>query len=88
MEEERLQKIESELAEIRARNTRVTSDKAWETSWTRTFSVALVTYVCAAILLYMINTANYLLGALVPTLGYILSTQSLPVVKNWWIKNC
>lgn len=87
MPEERLQKIEEEMASLRERNRRVESDKAWETSWTRTVSVAIVTYVVASIVLYIIGTANYFLGALVPTVGYILSTQSLPVVKNWWTKN-
>lgn len=83
--EERIQKIEAELLMIRERNARVEGDKAWETSWVRMISVALVTYIVASVLLYIIGTTNYLFGALVPTIGYILSTLSLPIVRAWWL---
>ncbi len=84
--EERLSRVERELAEIRNRNRRVEVDKAWETSLIRSISIAIITYFLAAVVLWVIGAANALLGALIPTLGYVLSVQSLPVVKRWWMR--
>jgi len=85
--EDRLNKIEEELRTIRERNSRVESDKAWETSISRMFVLALITYLVATVLLYLISVENFLLGALIPTAGFILSVQSLPAIKRWWINS-
>ena len=82
--DERIQKIESELAEIHARNARVTADKAWEISWVRAFSIIVFTYIVAGIWLVLIHDTNPWLKALVPPTGFLLSTLSLPVIKSWW----
>ncbi|KKW11581.1 MAG: hypothetical protein UY50_C0010G0006 [Parcubacteria group bacterium GW2011_GWA2_49_9] len=84
--EERLEKIEQEIKTINERNKRVEADKAWETSLFRLFSVALITYLVATFLLYIVDTEQYLLGALVPAAGFILSVQTLPSLKRWWIE--
>ena len=76
--------IEKEILIIKERNKRVEADKAWERSGFRIFLVASITYIIAAIVLSFIGVANFLLSALVPTVGYFLSTQSLPIVKKWW----
>ena len=76
--------IEKELQIIKERNQRVEMDKAWETSWTRRFFIAGVTYVIAGVWLVLINDNYPWLKAFVPTGGYILSTLSLPAVKRWW----
>jgi len=65
---------------------RVEADKAWETSVFRMISLAVVIYIVAAAVMYLIAVPNYLTGAFVPTAGFILSVQSLPIVKRWWIK--
>lgn len=83
--EERIQKIEQELEEIKRRNQRVEYDKAWETSAFRVLSIAAITYVVASIVMWLIGSAKFYLNALVPVVGYLLSTQSLPAVKKWWI---
>ncbi|MES2995059.1 MAG: hypothetical protein V4681_03445 [Patescibacteria group bacterium] len=67
------------------RNARVEADKAWETSGFRIGTIAAITYICAAIVLYVIGAQDYLLSAIVPALGYVLSTQSLPFIKKWWL---
>ena len=36
--------LEERVAKIEARNAKVEADKAWETSWVRRFSIALLTY--------------------------------------------
>ena len=76
--------IEKEILIIKERNKRVEANKAWERSGFRIFLVASITYIIAAIILYFIGVANFLLSALVPTVGYFLSTQSLPIIKKWW----
>ena len=75
-----------EIAAIKERNRRVETDKAWERSWFRILSITVATYIIASAVMYAIGIANYLLSALIPTIGYFLSTQSLPVIKRWWIK--
>ncbi|OGE78164.1 MAG: hypothetical protein A2751_03320 [Candidatus Doudnabacteria bacterium RIFCSPHIGHO2_01_FULL_46_14] len=80
------QNIEKEIKEIRERNRRVEIDKAWETSWTRRLFIAVTIYVVAAIWLLMISETNPWLKALIPSLGYILSTLSLPFIKSFWEK--
>jgi len=84
--EERIQKIERELEEIKERNNRVEYDKAWETSTFRVLSIAAITYIVASIVMWLIGSSAFYLNALVPVVGYLLSTQSLPAVKRWWIE--
>ena len=78
--------ISEAIERIHERNARVEADKAWERSPVRIGFIAVITYVCAAILLRLIGASNYLLSALVPVLGFVLSTQSLPFVRAWWLK--
>lgn len=85
--EERIVQIERSLQEIKERNTRVAADKAWETSWFRVLCIVVVTYIIASIVMYAIGVTNYFTSALIPTIGYFLSTRSLPLIKQWWIKN-
>ena len=75
-----------EIELIKERNRRVEIDKAWETSKTRRTVIALMTYFVIVIFLYIIDVANPWLIALVPTIGYILSTLTLPFFKKTWIK--
>jgi len=77
----------SEIESIKERNKRVELDKAWETSIFRRTTIAIMTYLLVVLFLWNINVENYWLNAVVPTLGFVLSTLSLPFLKNWWIKN-
>ena len=81
-----IEELRNQITEIKMRNQRVESEKAWETSSVRIGSIAAITYVVAAALLYFIGVKNFLLAALVPSIGYYLSTRSLPAVRTWWIK--
>ena len=76
--EERVQKIEE-------RNIRVQAEKAWETSNFRILTIMIVTYIIASGTLLFIDNSNPFRNALIPTLGYLLSIQSLPFIKKWWI---
>lgn len=78
--------LETEIAELKARNIRVETDKAWETSWTRKFSIVALTYFVAILVMVSLGTPRPYFAALMPTLGFFLSTLSLPVLKRLWIK--
>ena len=83
--QEQLQIIEAELKLIAERNRRVEADKAWETSLFRVGSIAGITYVVASLVMYLIGTTTFYLNALIPVIGYLLSTQSLPIIKRRWL---
>ena len=83
---ERLVGIEQELQEIHARNQRVELDKRWETSRFRLLLLVSITYVMTAFVFFLISVEHFFMNACIPTIGYFLSTQSLPVVKRLWIK--
>tara|TARA_Y100000310_G_C20599440_1_gene772245 strand:- start:1137 stop:1388 length:252 start_codon:yes stop_codon:yes gene_type:complete len=71
---------------IKARNKRVEADKAWETSYTRRSIITVLTYIVIVIFLYTINAPKPWFNALVPAIGYFLSTLTMPFVKKWWIR--
>ena len=75
------------LAEIKERNLRVETDKAWEISKTRRAVIAVFTYLIIVLFLILIEAPNPWLTALVPAGAYVLSTLTLPFIKNWWVKN-
>ena len=75
----------SDLEEIQQRNKRVELDKAWELSWSRRFFIMCTTYIIACVWLLLIQENSAWLKAFVPTIGYLLSTLSLPFLKKWWI---
>jgi hypothetical protein len=83
-DESRITALESELATIKLRNQQVEIDKSWETSLLRRTLVALITYFAAGILLALIGNQHYIRNALVPVLGYLLSTWSIPSAKKIW----
>ena len=79
--------MEERLKQIEERNKRVELDKAWERSPARIATISIITYVVAVIFLYVIGVSNVFLSAVVPVLGFILSTQSLPFIKKVWVKS-
>ncbi len=70
---------------VRDRNERVELDKTWETSWIRMIVITILTYVFASTFLYLIEVPHYFLSSIVPAFGFILSVQSIPMIKKWWI---
>lgn len=77
--------LEDRISAIETRNARVAIDKAWETSTTRRVSIALITYICASIIfIYIIPATEWYLAALVPVMGYTLSTLGLPQIRKIW----
>ncbi len=78
--------MKDEIGSIKERNKRVERDKAWEVSITRRIIIALMTYIVIVIFLWSINASRPWLNAIVPTVGFILSTLTLPFFKQFWIK--
>ena len=79
--------LEQRIAAIEQRNVRVEADKAWEVSWERRVVVAVVTYfVTDAAFRYGDVTQPWLAGILA-SLGYIVSTFTMPVIRSHWVKH-
>ena len=79
--------FEKEIKKIQERNKRVELDKAWETSKTRKISIAILTYLVMVLVMYSLNMDNPCTGAIIPTLGFTLSTFSLDFIKEFWKKS-
>lgn len=77
--------LEQRIQKIEERNQRVEADKAWEGSAVRIGSIMLVTYIIATGLMVAMGNDNSFRNALIPVVGYFLSTQSLPFLKRSWI---
>ena len=87
MDDGRWEQIRRELESIKQRNAKVEADKAWEVSYFRIGTICLITYFVAAALLCLIGSDIFWLGAIIPTVGFFLSTQSIPMVKRWWLQS-
>ncbi len=85
VDESRLRLIEEDIRSLKERNVRVETDKAWEVSGYRIFSIAALIYLVVALFLLSMHMQQFLLHALVPPVGYLLSVQTLPMIKRWWI---
>lgn len=86
MPQDGLSKLESRVDAIEKRNSKVEAEKAWESSWFRKILVALFTYLSIALYFQYILQADPWLNAIVPTVGFLLSTLTLSFFKNLWIK--
>lgn len=81
-----LSNLENRVSKIEERNKKVEKDKAWETSFTRRVLLIIFTYLAIALYLLAIGVNNPWLNAIVPAVGFLLSTLTLPLFKNLWIK--
>lgn len=78
--------VEAEIKKLKDRNNQVEADKAWETSLTRRSLLAIFTYLAISLYLNLISVPNPWLNAIVPALGFMLSTLTLPFIKRIWQK--
>ena len=77
--------LKDEIQKIKDRNIRVGFDKAWEISWTRRILILAITFIVSSTWLFVIKETNVFLKALIPTVGYLLSTLSISQLKKLWI---
>jgi preprotein translocase subunit SecF len=82
-----LAELENDIKEIKKRNIRVEADKAWETSYFRKIVIAILTYIVIVIFFYFAGLSKPFLNAIVPTVGFVLSTLSVPFFKKLWLKH-
>jgi len=78
--------IENEIKAIKERNKRVEANKAWEVSKTRKVLIAIFTYILIVLFFWFAGLTNPFVNAIVPTVGFVLSTLSLPYFKNYWVR--
>ena len=77
--------VENEIQKIKERNKRVELDKKWETSYTRKICICGLTYIIVLIYTCFIRkTSNVFFSALVPVIGFFLSTLSLKFIRKLW----
>lgn len=81
-----IQELEKEINKIKERNKRVEREKAWEVSWARRFMIAVLTYAVISIFFIFLGTPDPLGNAVVPSIAFILSTLSGPLIKKLWLR--
>ena len=80
-----IKELEKRINDIEKRNKRVEGDKAWETSTLRKILIIVLTYIFAVLYLKIADTTNPFFGAVVPCVGFFLSTQTLNIIKKNWL---
>lgn len=81
-----IEQLQKDVAEIKARNKNVESDKAWETSYTRRIVIMVFTYLILSLYMWAVDIPKPWLNSIVPTVGFLLSTLSLPLFRKIWQK--
>ena len=81
-----IEELEQRIRVIEKRNQSVELNKTWETSYTRRILIIIFTYLAIALYLKFIVGINPWINAIVPTVGFLLSTLTLPWFKSLWIK--
>ena len=78
--------LERDIEMIKERNSTVEINKAWETSITRKILIIFFTYLTIGFYFIAIGVKNPWINSVVPALGFMLSTLSLPFFKKIWQK--
>lgn len=74
------------IEKIEKRNQRVELDKGWEGSLARRVLIVLFTYISIGGYMWAIGVDKPLLNAVIPSLGFSLSTLTLPYFKKLWME--
>jgi hypothetical protein len=82
-----MENLEERIKKIEERNEAVEIDKAWEVSYTRKFLILIFTYLVIGLYLSAINIERPWINAIVPAIGFMLSTLTMPFFKKLWIKH-
>lgn len=81
-----LESLAKGIEQLKVRNKRVELDKAWETSYIRRGLLIVFTYLSIGLYMYFIGVSNPWLNAVIPSIGFLLSTLTLPFFKEYWLK--
>lgn len=82
-----IEQLAQRVSKIENRNKKVELDKSWETSLTRKLLVAVLTYLVIGVFMNALHVDSPWLNAIIPSIGFMLSTLTIPVIKELWIKN-
>jgi hypothetical protein len=77
--------IEQRIEKLEERNAKVEEDKAWETSFTRKSLLVLFTYLAIGLYLQAIEVDRPWINAIVPAVGFMISTLTMPFFKSLWL---
>lgn len=75
------------IEQLEARNKRVEADKAWEVSWTRRISIMVLTYLVVVSYLHFVVKVDPWINAVVPVVGFFLSTLTIGLLKKLWTRS-
>ena len=81
-----MEDLEKEISAIKKRNTVVEKNKAWETSYARRLLLIIFTYLAIGLYLRAIGVEEPWRNAIVPAVGFLLSTLTLPFFRSIWEK--
>jgi hypothetical protein len=84
--EDRFNNIERSLREIKERNIAVELNKSWEGSLFRKLIITVLTYMIIVTYMYAANIQSPWLNSIGPAVAFMLSTLTLPVLKQIWLK--
>ena len=79
-----MESLENRVAQLEERNARVEADKAWEVSLERRILLITFTYLSIGIYMWAIGINRPWLNAIVPAVGFWLSTLTMPWFKKIW----
>ena len=81
-----MKNLEQRIQKIEERNGLVEADKSWEVSWTRRILLTVFTYLAIGIYMWAIGIPRPWINSVVPAVGFMLSTLTMPFFKKFWIK--
>ncbi len=81
-----LESLKKEIDQIKSRNQKVETDKAWETSLKRKLLLIVFTYLAIGFYLQAVGVNRPWLNAIVPAVAFFLSTLTLPYLRKLWEK--
>ncbi len=82
-----LKSLNQRIEAIEYRNQKVEVDKAWETSFSRRILLVVFTYLAIGLYMWAIGVSRPWLNAIVPSVGFLLSTLTLPFFKKLWLNH-
>lgn len=81
-----LEQLENRVKEMEVHNQVKDTDKAWETSLSRRGLLIIFTYLAVGVYMNAMGISNPWINAIIPSLGFLLSTLTLGFFKKLWLK--
>jgi len=78
--------LKIEIEKLKESNKKVDTNKAWEISLTRKIFLMFLIYLVVTLTLIATKNPQPFVSALIPSIGFFLSTLSVPFAKNIWKK--